>query len=89
MTVDRDFHYDFGPLVHASAYELTVTLAETHSAIANLHAKVAFLRAEEDRDPHNRDTKALRHEFEGTRDAYVEKKFLLYQLLKGVHGDRD
>lgn len=86
MELDPNIHWDFSKLLHAREAELTIELAEAHTAIANLNMKIGFLRAEEVRDPKNSGPKALRVEHEGLRDAYIEKKFLLYQLLKDPRG---
>lgn len=82
MELDPNLHWDFAKLLHATPRDLTVELAEAHSSIANLNLKIGFLRAEEVREPKNTGAKALRVEHEGLRDAYIEKKFLLYHLLK-------
>jgi mRNA-degrading endonuclease YafQ of YafQ-DinJ toxin-antitoxin module len=82
MAVDADVHYDFSGLVRSSRDTLLLTLAETHSSLANLHIKIAFLRAEEDRDATQRHHKAQRHDMEGLRDAYIEKKWLIVKLLE-------
>ena len=81
-SVDQDIHYDFGGLVEASLPTLLRSLADAHSALANLHVRIAFLRQEEDRG--NKDAKETRHQMEGLRDAYTEKKWLIKMLIE--HG---
>jgi hypothetical protein len=82
VELDPNIHWDFSKLLNAPPAELLVELAEAHSAIANLSLKASFLRAEETRDPKNPSIKALRIEHEGLRDAYIEKKYLIYHLSK-------
>lgn len=79
-TVDADLHYDFTELLHASRRQLLTHLADCHSALANLAVRISFLRAEEIRG--TKTAREQRVEFEGVRDAYTEKKWLLTQLLK-------
>lgn len=81
MSTDADLHYDFSGLVEASIPTLLRELAVCHSALANLHTRIAFLKQEEHRE-------GLKHageqriEFEGLRDAYVERKWLIVKLLE-------
>jgi hypothetical protein len=82
MTADPNLHYDFTHLITASPRALIYELVDTHSNLANLATRIAFLRAEETRQPKSPDIKAQRIEFEGVEKAYVEKKFLLLHLLR-------
>ena len=79
MGVDTDVHYDFTGLCEASVPHLLSELADCHSALANLHVRIAFLRQEEDRG--HKQAKETRHEMEGLREAYTEKKWLIKALL--------
>lgn len=80
MSVDRDVHFDFGDLLRSTKEGLLVSLAETHSSIANLTVRAAFLRAEELRKVPG--AHEQRVEMEGLRDAYVEEKWLINKLLE-------
>lgn len=82
--LDGDEHYDFSTLVRASKDSLLTILAETHSNLANLHIRIAFLRAEEERG--NKASKTERVQFEGLRDVYSEKKWLTLKLLEHRDG---
>lgn len=78
--LDDNLHYDYGNLVEASVKTLLVNLAETHSAISNLHIRIAFLRNEELRG--QKSAKEQRNAYEGLLNAYIEKKWLLVKLLE-------
>lgn len=69
----------FQGLVHADRDTLLQALADTHEHLANLHEDIAYLRANESRLA--ADNKQLRIMEEGTRDALIEKKFLIIRLL--------
>ncbi len=81
MSTDAQLHYDFTGLVEASTPHLLAELADCHSALANLHTRIAFLKQEEHRQG-SRHAGEARIEFEGLRDAYGEKKWLLVKLLE-------
>ncbi len=81
MSTDQQLHYDFSGLLDASIAQLLAELADCHSALANCHVRIAFLKQEELRAGEKKAGEA-RLEFEGLRDAYTEKKFLILTLLK-------
>lgn len=85
MSIDEKLHYDFSGLVEASTPHLLRELADCHSALANLHTRIAFLKQEEHRAgaKHAGET---RIEMEGLRDAYAEKKWLVVKLLEHSGG---
>jgi hypothetical protein len=74
-------HIDFLQYLDFDRKALLHELADTHQNIANLAVSIAFLRGEEDRDPKQAHFKAERHSMEGTQAAYIEKKWLLKELL--------
>ena len=74
-------HLDFLQYLSYSHDELLKELADAHQAIANLAVDIAFLKEEEEREG-ARHVKALRRQMEGTREAYVEKKWLVKTLLE-------
>lgn len=59
--------------------QLLYELAATTSFLADLHAQIGFLRAEEARGV--MEGKPSRLQLEGDRDALIEKKFFLIRLL--------
>jgi hypothetical protein len=83
MNIDQDEHYDFMKLVALDTPSLLMELAATHGLLANLHGQVAFLRQEEERKTPG--AKAQRLDMESVRDAYIEKKWLIMELLRHTH----
>lgn len=81
--LDKDGHYDFSQLVYAGKDSLLILLAEAHTALANLHIRIAFLRQEEHRGQQH--AKVERLEYEGVRDGWEEKKWLILRLLEYKH----
>lgn len=83
--VDADLHYDFSGLVAAPQAVLLEILAETHTALANLAIRVAFLRQEELRGVDH--ARVERIGMEGLTAAYVEQKWLVKTLLEERRAD--
>jgi hypothetical protein len=86
--LDADLHYDFSGFVTAPQPVLLELLAECHTALANLAARVAFLRQEELRGAEH--AKVERIGTEGLMAVYTEQKWLIKTLLEerrhGVDG---
>lgn len=75
-------HLDFKHLISATPHRLIMELTDCHETIANLSVQIAFLRGEEERGGDSgQQAKTLRREYEGAREAYVEKKWLVKTLL--------
>lgn len=77
---DNDLHFDFIQYLDFDKSGILRELADSHQAIANLHIQIAYLKEEEERGAQG--AKVLRRQMEGTRDAYIEKKWLLKTLLE-------
>lgn len=78
---------DFTWLLNLPLTELLRELTIAHSELAQLHVRIGFLRAEEIRNKGSLFEKAERVESEGSRDALIEKKFLLVRLIEGIGRD--
>lgn len=77
---DPTVHHDFTQLLPLSREELLRELLVTASDLANMSARIGFLRAEEIRNPKSY-AKQERVELESTRTAYEEKRWILIRLL--------
>lgn len=70
--------YNFSDLLYMGRSELRAELCQCVAELATFHEKVAFLRATES----PKSGEAI--EAAGTRDALVEKKWLLLKLMDDV-----
>lgn len=80
MNIDYNEHYDFLKLVPMSEGDLVMELAATHTHLAGLHIEIAFLRREEALKTAG--AREQRFDAEAVRDAYIEKKWLIMELLR-------
>ena len=83
---DYDEHYDFLPLIPLDIPSLLTHLADVHTTLANLHARVGFLKAEKVREPQGYSAQEL-PEAEAKVRAYEEKKWLIVALLRNWNVD--
>ena len=78
---DPAVHHDFTRLLPLGREELLGELLVCASDLANMSARVGFLKAEEVRDPRGY-AKQERVELEAVRAAYEEKRWILIRLLE-------
>lgn len=73
--------YDFSDLLVMDRSELRVELAQCVGELATFHERVAFVKATDPKSPEL-------HEYTGTRDALIEKKWLILRLMEDADTNR-